>query len=100
MVDPVGVVLQSPETATGQKTNRCLLEIVSRFYPLIRLLQMMQESSLDENFLYSEQKYYGAPSRSRTYNQRLRRPLLYPVELWMQRVSMPIKADAVYGKNS
>ena len=25
----------------------------------------------------------GAPSRIRTYNQRLRRPLLYPVELWM-----------------
>ena len=51
MVHPVGVVPQTPETATGQKTNRCLLKIVSRFYPLIRLLQVMWEPSSDERFL-------------------------------------------------
>jgi len=51
MVHPVGVVPQTPETATGQKTNRCLLKIVSRFYPPIRLLQVMWEPSSDERFL-------------------------------------------------
>ena len=40
--------------------------------------------------------YYGAPDRSRTYNQWLRRPLLYPIEL---RVHMPkILALALYEK--
>ena len=34
--------------------------------------------------------FSSAPSRSRTYNLRFRRPTLYPVELWV-RVSLPAR---------
>jgi len=57
MAAPVGIVPQSPETAPGQKTNRCLLNSLRRipFYsiPTLEDLQKNKRPTLVDLFDFS-----------------------------------------------